>query len=250
MITQADMTLSQRIDNLLSHDMYAFSLSLLATGLLCYAEILIKSALNRLTIKGRIISVYKSYYLIISTQNSSNGLFLSTFFLDRLMENIERLYYKALLKVTSFYGMSHQQAQDFYVITSFPVLRTYQKKGIRIQYLSKKDIPETLQKAIKTEMGYLKILNQALTACGLIQFEKRVCGINQVSAVLNELAESIHQGMFCDELFEHVQVTSLQRLGYILEYALEYKLLEDTLYKVMQQQGVIIFRTFLKASLY
>lgn len=248
MTTQADITLSQWIDNLLSRGKHAFSLSMLATELPGYTEIAAKRALSRLTIKGRIISVYKSYYLIISPQYSSKGMLPPTLFLDGLMKNIERPYYLALLNAASFYGASHQQPQEFFVVTSFPVLRTTQKKGIRIHYISKKDIPEMLLESKKTETGYLKISNPALTACDLIQFEKRVGGINRVSTVLNELAESIHPEMFCNELFEHVQVTTLQRLGYILEYALENKLLADTLYKALQQQGIIFFRTRLKTS--
>lgn len=83
----------------------------------------------------------------------------------------------------------------------------------------------------------------------MIQFEKRVGGINRVSTVLNELAESIQPEMFCVELFKHVQVTTLQRLGYILENTLENNLLADTLYKALQQQGITFFRTPLKTSI-
>jgi len=75
---------------------------------------------------------------------------------------------------------------------------------IHINYISKKEIPEILLESKKTESGYLKISNPALTACDLIQFEKRVGGINRVSTVLNELAESIKPEMFNNELFEHV----------------------------------------------
>jgi len=248
MITQEDRTLSQWIDNLLSRGRYAFSLGLLATELPGYTEIAAKRALSRLTTKGRIISVYKSYYLIIPPQYSSKGILPPTLFLDGLMKNIERPYYLALLNAASFYGASHQQPQEFFVVTSFPVLRTTQKKGIRIHYISKKDIPEMLLESKKTETGFLKISNPALTACDLIQFEKRVGGINRVSTVLNELAETIHPEMFRNELFERVQVTTLQRLGYILEIALENNLLADTLYKALQQQEITFFRTPLKTS--
>lgn len=248
MIMQEDITLSQWIDNLLSHGKYAFSLSLLATELQGYTEIAAKRALSRLTTKGRIVSVYKSYYLIIPPQYSSKGILPPTLFLDGLMKNINRPYYLALLNAASFYGASHQQPQEFFVITSFPVLRATQKKGIKIHYISKKNIPEKLLESKNTETGYLKISNPALTACDLIQFEKRIGGINRASTVLIELAESIQPEMFCNELFEHVQVTTLQRLGYILENALENNLLADTLYKALKQQNITFFRTPLKTS--
>lgn len=248
MIKQDDITLSQWIDHLLSHGRYAFSLSLLVAELPGYTEIAAKRALSRLTTKGRIISIYKSYYLIIPPQYSSKGILPPALFLDGLMKNIERPYYLALLNAASFYGASHQQPQEFFVVTNFPVLRTTQKKGIRIHYISKKEIPEILLDSKKTETGYLKISNPALTACDLIQFEKRVGGINRVSTVLNELIESIQPKMFCRELFKHVPVTTLQRLGYILENALENDLLADTLYTTLQQQEITFFRTPLKTS--
>ncbi len=65
---------------------------------------------------------------------------------------------------------------------------------------------------------------------------------------MNELAESIQPEMFSNELFEHVPVTALQRLGYILEEILENELLSNALYKALQKKKVTFFRTPLKAS--
>lgn len=161
---------------------------------------------------------------------------------------MQRPYYLALLNAASFYGASHQQPQEFFVVTSFPVLRTTLKKGLKINYISKKEISEILLESRKTESGYLKISNPALTACDLIQFEKRVGGINRVATVLNELVESIKPEMFSNELIEYVPATVLQRLGYILEEIFDYEFLSNALYNVLQQKNVTFFRTPLKAS--
>ena len=75
--------------------------------------------------------------------------------------------------------------------------------------MSKKTIPETLLESKKTETGYLKVSNPALTACDLILYEKRVGGINRASTVLNELAEAIKPEMFSNDLFEYVPVATL-----------------------------------------
>ncbi|MEI8273915.1 MAG: type IV toxin-antitoxin system AbiEi family antitoxin [Paludibacter sp.] len=245
---QDEITISQWIESLQSRGRYAFSLSLIAEELPGYTEIAARSALSRLTVKGKIISIYRSYYLIIPPQYSSKGILPPAMFLDGLMKNLERPYYLALLNAASFFGASHQQPQEFFVVTNFPVLRTTQKKGLIINYISKKNIPETLLESMKTETGYIKVSNPALTACDLIQFEKRVGGINRVSTVLNELAESIKPEMFNNELFEYVPVTELQRLGYILEEILDNELLSTALYKALQKKKVTFFRTALKAS--
>lgn len=248
MSKQEEITLGQWIEKLQSRGRHAFSLSLLADELPGYTEIATKRALSRLTAKGRILSIYKSYYLIIPPQYSSKGILPPALFLDGLMKNMQRPYYLALLNAASFYGASHQQPQEFIVVTSFPVLRTTRKKGLKINYISKKEISEILLESRKTETGYLKISNPALTACDLIQFEKRVGGINRVATVLNELAESIKPEMFSNELIDYVPATALQRLGYIFEEVLENELLSNALYTILQQKDVTFFRTPLKAS--
>jgi predicted transcriptional regulator of viral defense system len=248
MSKKEEITLSQWIENLQSRGRYAFSLDLLAKELPAYTEVAARSALNRLTAKGRIISIYRSYFLIISPQYSSKGILPPALFLDGLMKNLDRPYYLALLNAAAFYGASHQQPQEFFVVTNFPVLRTTHRKGLKINYVSKKTILETLLESKKTEAGYLKVSNPALTACDLIQFEKRVGGINRVSTVLNELVESIKPEMFSNELLEHVPVTALQRLGYILEIVLGNELLSNTLYKALEQRDTIFFRTPLKTA--
>ena len=85
---QDEITLSQWIENLQSRGRYAFSLSLLATELPNYTEIAARSALSRLTAKGKIISIYRSYYLIIPPQYSSKGILPPALFLDGLMKNL------------------------------------------------------------------------------------------------------------------------------------------------------------------
>ncbi len=248
MSKQEEITVSQWIENLQSLGRYAFSLDLLARELPAYTEIAVRSALNRLTVKGRIISIYKRYFLIIPPQYLSKGILPPALFLDGLMKNLERPYYLALLNAAGFYGASHQQPQEFFVVTNLPVLRIAPKKGVKINFLSKKAIPETLLESKKTETGYLKVSNPALTACDLILYEKRVGGINRVSTVLNELAEAIKPEMFSNDLFEYVPVATLQRLGYILEKVLEYDSLANTLYEIFEQKSINLFRTPLKAS--
>lgn len=245
---QEEITLSKWIENLQSRGRYAFSLDLLAKELPAYTETAARSALNRLTVKGKVISVYRSYFLIIPPQYISKGILPPALFLDGLMKNLDRPYYLALLNAAGFYGASHQQPQEFFVVTNFPVLRTTQRKGLKINYLSKKTIPETLLESKKTETGYLKVSNPALTACDLIQFEKRVGGINRVSTVLNELAEAIKPEMFSNDLFEYVPVATLQRLGYILENVLEYDSLANALYITFEQKNINLFRTPIKNS--
>lgn len=207
-----------------------------------------KFALKRLVDKKQIVSIHKGYYLIIPPQYRSKGILPPTLFLDAFMKELDRPYYFALLNAAAYHGASHQQPQEFFVVTGFPVLRPMQKKGLKINYISKKEIPASLLDTRKTEAGYLKISNPALTATDLIQYEKRVGGINRVATVLAELAESIQPDAFDNNLLQHVPVTALQRLGYLLDKVFDNKSLADALYHALQKNESPLFRIPLKAS--
>ena len=80
-----------------------------------------------------------------------------------------------------------------------------------------------------------------LLACDLINYEKRLGGINRVATVLNELAESIKPEDFTKILIDHAPVTALQRLGYLLGSVLGYDLLADALQQSLRRDKVKLF---------
>lgn len=236
------------IEKLQSLGKHAFSLEQLYRELPNNSSIAIKRSLSRLTEKGKVVSISRGYYLIIPPQYSSKGILPPSLFLDTFMKYLRRPYYLALLNAAGYHGASHQQPQEFFIVTSFPVLRSTHKKGMKLNYISKKNIPTSLLIQKKTETGYLSISNPALTATDLIQFEKRIGGINRAVSVINELAETIKPEDFSADLITHVPVTVLQRLGYILEFACSRKLLSKHLFELLKNNPVKFFRTPLKVS--
>lgn len=243
-----EIKIHQWVDKLQSHGKYAFSLDLLEKELPNYTAIGIKRALSRLSVKGLVVSISKGYYLIISPQYASKGVLPPSMYLDALMKHLKRPYYLGLLNAAAYHGAAHQQPQEFIVVTSLPVLRTTQKKGLKVNYISKKKIPEDLLNVRKTGSGYLKISSPVLTATDLIHYAKRIGGINRVATVLNELAESIKPEDFTEILIDHVPVTALQRLGYLLGSVLGYDLLADALQQSLRRDKVKLFRIPLKVS--
>ncbi len=243
-----DIKIRQWIDKLQSHGKYAFSLDLLEKELPNYTAVGIKRALNRLSRKGLVVSISKGYYLIISPQYASKGVLPPSIYLDAFMKYLERPYYLGLLNAAAYHGAAHQQPQEFFVVTSLPVLRATHKKGLKVNYISKKSISEDLLSVRKTESGYLKISNPVLTAIDLLNYEKRIGGINRVATVLNELAVSIKPEDFTEILIDHATVSTLQRLGYLLGRVLGYDLLADALQQSLQRDKVKLFRTPLKVS--
>lgn len=235
-------------NHLLAQGKFAFALSHLRVAFPEQSEAANKSALKRLVIKGHIISIHKGYYLILPPQYRSKGILPPSLFLDAMMKELNRSYYLALLNAAAYHGASHQQPQEFFVVTGFPVLRPMQKKGMKINYISTKEIPASLLDTRKTEAGFLKISNPALTATDLIQYAKRVGGINRVATVLAELAESIKPDTFNTSLLQHVPVTAMQRLGYLLDKVFDNQSLANSLYSALKKNNSLLFRIPLKAS--
>jgi len=236
------------VNQQLAKGKYAFALHQFRAGFSEQSDTANKFALKRLVDKEQIISIHKGYYLIIPPQYRSKGILPPALFLDAFMKELDRPYYLALLNAAAYHGASHQQPQEFFVVTGFPVLRPMQKKGLKVNYISKKEIPEILVDTRKTEAGYLKISNPALTATDLIHYAKRVGGMNRVATVLSELAESIKPDAFDANLLDHVPVTALQRLGYLLDKVIDKQTLANALYIALQNHDTPLFRIPLKAS--
>ena len=248
MVATKKKTLENYTRDLLSQGKYGFALDEVRKVFSNQNWVAIKSALKRLVDKEQIISIHKGYYLIITPQYKSKGVLPPSLFLDSFMNELKRPYYIGLLSAAAYHGSSHQQPQEFFVITSFPVLRPMQKKGIKINYISKREIPQKLLDTKKTEAGYLKISNAALTATDLIKYAKRIGGINRVAFVLAELIESIHPSAFDESLLQYVPVTALQRLGYLLDKVFDNQPLANALFKALNINKTILFRIPLKAS--
>ncbi len=204
-------------------------------------------ALSRLSSKGKILSVYKGFYLIVSPEYSPRGVLPPMLFIDSLMKYVTKPYYVGLLSAAALHGAAHQQPQEFFVVTDSKQGATI-KKGLKINYVTRKNIPESLLESRKTETGYVKISNPELTAADLINFDNRIGGINRACSILNELAEVIKKERINGEFIETVTVSTIQRLGYILEVVLNRKVLADKLYIESQKLKKEFFRQPLKTG--
>ncbi len=226
---------------------YVFSLEQVKTDIPDISEHALILALTRLSKKGRVLSVYKGFYLIIPPEYASRGLLPPMLFIDNLMRYVDKPYYVGLLSAAALHGAAHQQPQEFFVITNSKQLTTY-KKELKINYITKRNIPKDLLEKRKTESGYVYVSNPELTAIDLIYYQNRIGGINRVTSVLDELAEVIKPERITGELIDSFSVPSIQRLGYILEVVLGQAILADKLYSESQKLKKEFFRQPLKAG--
>lgn len=109
-------------------------------------------------------------------------------------------------------------------------------------------MPTTLLDKRKTETGFLVISSPELTAADLIQFDKRIGGLNRAATVLSELVEAIDPEKFNTDFFAAIQDTTVQRLGYLLDKVIKQHSIADHLYEKSQKEGVKFYRIPLKTA--
>ncbi len=227
----------------------AFSLAELKQSFENDSETSLKRVLDRLSEKEKVVSIFKGYYVIVPPQYSAKGILPTAMFIDGLMKFLERRYYVALLSAAAFNGASHQQPQEYFVVTEYPVLRATNKKGLKINYISTRQLPpETLTEKKKTSTGYINISKPLLTAIDLINYEKKIGGLNRASTVINELLETVKRNDISKDLINYASVSSLQRLGFVLDEILNKKEIADRIFSLCKKAGIKFYLIPLKAS--
>lgn len=226
----------------LSEGKYSFSLSEVKS---CYpnkSEDAIKLALNRLSKRGKILSIHKGYYTIIPPQYLNMGFLPVPSFIDQFMSYLGRKYYVSLLSAAALHGSSHQQPQEYFVTTTQPALRPTQKKDFKINYTGIKKYPDQMIIKIKTESGYINVSNPVLTAVDLVHFVNKIGGLNRVGTVINELCDAIKPIDFNSEIMNYASVASLQKLGYFFDFVCDRIDLADALYENALRRSLKFYR--------
>jgi hypothetical protein len=87
-----------------------------------------------------------------------------------------------------------------------------------------------------------------LTAIDLISYEKKIGGLNRASTVINELLETIKRKDVNEVLISYASVSTLQRLGFILDEILNKKEIADRIFSLCKKAGIKFYLIQLKAS--
>lgn len=237
------------IENLQAKGKNAFSLSQVKEAFNGISDDALHLSLSRYRDKNKILSILRGYYLIISPKYAAMKIIPPVNFIDGLMKSLDRPYYVGLLSAASMQGASHQQPQEFFVFTDLPAMRSINKNGIKINFISIVSFPkeETLEK-VKTEVGYLNISPAPQTILDLIYFEDRVGGLSRASTVISELVENVSPSQFSNKLLARAKYSTLQRLGYLLEEVIDKKNIADGIYKFLRDSEIHLSKIPLDSS--
>jgi len=202
-----------------------------------YSERIVRNELYRLSVQKRILPVYKGFYVIVPPQYAAKNIVPPVYCIEQLMAFLKKPYYICLLNAAELLGAAHQRPQKFSVMTVFPKSTVSERKNIFLEWLYRKSIPEKFLKTKNSETGVIKFSNAELTAVDLVQYDQYAGGLSRVATVLEELAEQTDFSKAADSLFDYTTVSTIQRLGFILENVLNQKEQAEELYRQLQTYG-------------
>lgn len=210
------MAVSEYIKQLQSYEEYAFSWDELLKNNDA-PEPTIRKELARLADKNEILNLRQGFYLIMPPRYQSLGKLPIQLYIDKLFKYLNKDYYAGLYTAAAFYGASHQQIQQDYVITVSPALRDINKNKTKLRFFKTGHWPKKniLQK--KSDAGLFNISSPALTAIDLVHHQAKIGGISRLLSNLEELAEEITHEDMENLLSWYSNKSTLQRFGYLME---------------------------------
>lgn len=212
------MAVNRYIKELLSKEEYSFSLDEVSQQNVRSA-VSVKRELSRLVEKNEIVNLRRGFYLIIPPRYSKIGKVPIQLYADKLFKHLNSEYYLALYTAAKFHGAGHQQIQLDYIVTDKKSILDIEKKPVEIKFYSCSNWPKKNIIPRKSDAGYFNISSPALTAVDLIHYQTRLGGMNRMLAIIEELIEEIVDSDINNLLDWYPYTSSLQRLGFFIEYA-------------------------------
>lgn len=229
------MSIEEWIRNREQHGLVTFSVAEVREAFPTHSPKGLKTELSRTVKRGRIIAVYRGFYVIIPVQYQLKHIVPPQFYLDALMQHIGKPYYVCLLSAATLYAAAHQRPMQYQVMTVIPRISMSNKYPL-ISWNYRTEIPEHLLVTRNAEMGILRYASPELTAIDLVQFADHVGGYQRAATVLAELMESVDMQKMADAI-PYTTTATVQRLGYLLEFVLEEQDKSDKLFALLKAQA-------------
>lgn len=172
----------------------------------------IKYSISRKLIKN----LSESFYAIFSPSEKDSGNIPPADIIEQLMNFKNINYYTGLLSASAFYGSTHFRPAVFQVIVDKQV-RIAKNILEGINFHRKKYFPEYCIIRQKGNYGYINYSSPALTAYDLIKYENESGTISNIFLVISDMLSQIKISDIKNLLKNNLEVTYIQRLGFILE---------------------------------
>jgi predicted transcriptional regulator of viral defense system len=174
-----------------------------------------KLALNRLAKRKLVASPARGFYVVLPPEYSALGCLPAEQFIPALMERHNLSYYAGLLSAAQYHGAAHQRPQEFQVFVA-RTRRPIQCGAVRVTFMARKRLEDVPVQPFNTPRGTVLVSTPEATAVDLVGYAGHAGGLNNVAAVLSELAERIDPKKL-PVAARTAPVPWAQRLGYLLE---------------------------------
>jgi predicted transcriptional regulator of viral defense system len=175
-----------------------------------------KKALQRLVARGRVAKAKDYFFVIVPLEYATAGGPPVAWFIHDLMAAMDRPYYVGLLTAAALHGASHQQPQEFQVMTDRPI-RPITVGRSRIRFFASRFVSAGAVMSVKTPTGSMRISTPETTAVDLVRFAKAAGQLDNVATVIDELAIKLDPKKLLAAVRVVGDVPTAQRLGYILD---------------------------------
>lgn len=208
-------TLERWIDRLQTKGRYTFlrQEAIADSGLSAEA---IKKALHRLAKRQRIAKIKDYFYAIVPLEYQAAGAPPPTWFVGDLMRAMKLPYYVGLLSAAGMYGASHQQPQEFQVVTDRSV-RSLTAGRAKLRFFASKYIAHAATQDIKTPTGKVKVATPETTVVDLVRFSKSAGNLDNVATVISEMIPLLNPRALLAAVRNVDDVPNAQRLGHVLD---------------------------------
>ena len=167
----------------------------------------------------------------------ARGVVPPLYYIDQLMFYLKKPYYVSLLSAAELHGAAHQRPQKFSVTTILPKATTSRQKNNLLVWNYRRAIPQRLLWQKNSETGCIFYSSPELTAADLIQYEHQIGGFSVSATVLEELLENVDFTRNFNDLVSISSITTLQRLGYIIDLILEENEQANVLFGLIKSSG-------------
>ncbi|MBQ8958029.1 MAG: type IV toxin-antitoxin system AbiEi family antitoxin [Bacteroidales bacterium] len=214
-----------------------FSYEEVRTVFVNLSEQVVSNELYRLASQKVVVSPYKKFYVIIPPHYAAKGVVPPYYYIDHLMRYLDKPYYVSLLSAGELLGAAHQRPQQFYVTTIFPSFQSSKRKNSILAWQFRRDVPEPFLQTKNTETGTVKFSSPELTAIDLVQYARSIGGLSRAATVIQELVEVMDVSKITEMILDYTTVSTLQRLGFMLEHVIMEQVMADDLYDVLVRSG-------------
>jgi predicted transcriptional regulator of viral defense system len=180
------------------------------------SEPALKLASHRLVTKGRLAMPRRGFFVIVPLEHAAAGAPPASWFVHDLMKFHDAQYYVGLLSAAALYGAAHQQPQELQIVTD-KQLRATRAGRARLHFFLKKDAANASVEELRTETGTMRVSTPEVTALDLVRYEVSLGGLSAVATVLGDLAERIDPKKLVQAAKRDVELSVVQRLGYLLD---------------------------------